>query len=364
MLTAIVVDDTGSLAVLTDKVDSLLDHTLVADVRVISTAAAPDTFVGGSWVQGTSLIAALEEAISTTPSKRILIISSALAFQSIDLPCLVGEIETTPAIEHLCAIPITEKGPLDLPDLTPENFIATIRNTDIWPFLCVATTRAACRTAIGAGTESIPEFITQALIRAVADGDAVRASSAITAAVPSNIAEALGELSPAAKARCLTAAVDAMNIEELYPNHPWIDFSKESAAAAYHSLAALFLRYGDADAALQSLGCSELLEESPRYFALKGLIQEARGEILDAVANMVTSLQCYEARKVPSEKHYLSFEPRDLEIINSRLVDGLTALNTRDNELAIASFSEAVFNFDGFYAEHGVQQAGKPTKDS
>jgi hypothetical protein len=150
-----------------------------------------------------------------------------------------------------------------------------------------------------------------------------------------------------------------MNIEELFPQHAWREFSKESAAAAYHTLAALFLRFGDADAATQSLQCSERLEESPRFFALLGLIQQSQGETLGAVANFVSSLQCYEARKKDDGKHYLTFKPMDLELINSRLVDGLNALNKRDNDQALTHFSEAVFSFDSFYAQYGVQPLPK-----
>jgi tetratricopeptide (TPR) repeat protein len=150
-----------------------------------------------------------------------------------------------------------------------------------------------------------------------------------------------------------------MNIEELFPQHAWKKFSQESAAAAYHTLAALFLRFGDAEAAVQSLQCSERLEESPRFFALLGLIQQSQGETLGAVANFVSSLQYYEARKKDDGRHYLSFKPENLEIINSRLVDGLNALNQRDNDRALTHFSEAVFNFDPFYAEYGVQSLQK-----
>jgi hypothetical protein len=150
-------------------------------------------------------------------------------------------------------------------------------------------------------------------------------------------------------------ATDGLNIEELFPQHNWKLFSKESAAASYHSLAALFLRFEEPEAAAQCLACSEKLEESPRYFALQGLIQQAQGETLGAVANLVSSLQCYEARKTTDGKHYLSFTPSNLEVIKNRLAEGLDALNKRDNTRALASFSDAVFSFDSFYSDHGVR---------
>jgi predicted oxidoreductase len=40
-------------------------------------------------------------------------------------------------------------------------------------------------------------------------------------------------------------------------------------------------------------------------------------------------------------------------------VDGLDALNKRDNARALTHFSEAVFNFDPFYADHGVRSLSK-----
>jgi tetratricopeptide (TPR) repeat protein len=169
----------------------------------------------------------------------------------------------------------------------------------------------------------------------------------------------IATLSDEALARILKATVDAFNIEELFPNHNWISYSQESAAASYHSIAALFLRFGDSESAAECLDCSERLEESPRYFALQGLIHKQKGETLGAVASFVSSLQCYEARKADNGKHYISFKPGNLEVINSRLVDGLNALNKRDNDGALTCFSEAVFNFDPFYAEHGVLSSGK-----
>ena len=42
-----------------------------------------------------------------------------------------------------------------------------------------------------------------------------------------------------------------------------------------------------------------------------------------------------------------------------RVVDGLEALNKRENDRALTHFSEAVFNFDPFYAEYGVQSLTK-----
>ena len=72
---------------------------------------------------------------------------------------------------------------------------------------------------------------------------------------------------------------------------------------------------------------------------------------------MVSSLQQYEVRKTNEEnKHYLTFTPEDLELINSKLNAGLEALNRKDNEAALGCFAEAVFGFDNFYSTNGVDR--------
>ncbi len=149
-------------------------------------------------------------------------------------------------------------------------------------------------------------------------------------------------------------AVAECNIEELYPNHAWKEHEKESLSSCYHSLAAIFMRLGDFDAARECLNISEQFEDSPRLLALRGIIAAAQGRALEAVANMVSSLQQYEGRKKNDGEHYLTFTPSDLETINTDLKDGLDALNRRDNEKAFEYFSKAIFNFDSFYREAGI----------
>jgi hypothetical protein len=243
--------------------------------------------------------------------------------------------------------------------MSPDGIIGSLANFEHWPLLCMATTRVTLSELKESSASNYTELLAQALIVSMGDGDDIRVSSSITPFISNAMSDEISKLSPNSRANLLRATVEAMNIEELFPQHAWREFSKESAAAAYHTLAALFLRFGDADAATQSLQCSERLEESPRFFALLGLIQQSQGETLGAVANFVSSLQCYEARKKDDGKHYLTFKPMDLELINSRLVDGLNALNKRDNDQALTHFSEAVFSFDSFYAQYGVQPLPK-----
>ena len=151
------------------------------------------------------------------------------------------------------------------------------------------------------------------------------------------------------RAEALKAFTAIIPIEELFPNHAWETFQAESLAACYHVLAAYFIKLGDLESAEDCLQQSEPLEASPRTLALRALISQRHGETLGAVANMVSSLQQYEQRKNPTTAHYVSFQPKDIEVVNVNLKDGLEALNRKDNAEAFNKFSEAVFNFDGFF---------------
>ncbi len=359
MLTALVIDDISSQSAVSDKVQSLTDVGSIAEIIVVSKDEQPSSLPSAIWVKGDTLVDAFHKAVSLAASKRVLVMSSALQVESQDLSRLVAEIETSPMVQHTIVCPHSELGELELPQMSPDGIIASLSNFEQWPLLCVATTRVTLSDLKDSPASTYIELLTQALITSMGDGDDIRASSSITPFISSATCRGIAELSDGSRANLLRSTVEAMNIEELFPQHAWREFSQESAAAAYHSLAALFLRFGDPDAAIQSLQCSERLEESPRFFALLGLIQQAQGETLGAVANFVSSLQCYEARKKDDGKHYLSFKPNNLEVINSQLVDGLNALNKRDNDRALTHFSEAVFNFDPFYAQYGVQSLPK-----
>ena len=154
----------------------------------------------------------------------------------------------------------------------------------------------------------------------------------------------------------LKVAIETLEIEDLFPHHAWSYHQEESLAACYHTLAATFIRLGEYAAAEECLNQSEAFEDSPRSLALKGLISKLHGETLGAVANMVSSLQQYEQRKKEIGIHYLNFKPQDIEVVNFRLKEGLEALNKRDNNAALNKFTEAVFNFDSFYADLGLDK--------
>jgi hypothetical protein len=359
MITAIVIDDTGSTGAVLDKALMLEEVTLVAETLIVSVDPKPESFQVGRWIEAETLALGLLHANQIAAAKRLLVMSASITIDSPDLSRLVAEATNAPSVEHIYVSPSNIKGPIQLPDLTPGSIINSIATNQTWPLLCVATNRLTLGANSSDDATTVTELLLRSLIRASAAGDSIRCSSSSEIILSGAMLRALCELDTSALARTLSTAIDAMNIEELFPNHAWQDHSQESAAAVYHSLAALFLRFGDIESANQCLAHSERLEESPRLFALKGLIQHTQGETLGAVANMVSSLQCYETRKVPDGKHYISFKPKNLEIIASRLVDGLNALNRQDNDKALTHFSEAIFNFDSFYSEHGVQSLEK-----
>lgn len=361
MHSAIVIDEGGTQAAIADTTQLLSDVNAFADILVVSTRKSPEDFSVGMWIAADNLIEAMNQAVAIAASKRVLVVNSALAFNLIDLSKLVPEIENRSVLEHVIVTPTVNGVLSDMPEFTPEGIVTSLSNFEVFPLLCVSTSRHALSAVCSMQVESITELLAKALIFSISDGDSVLTRSKISPLVSQQILNELCTLSNQAKARCLQLAIDGMNIEELFPRHNWQIFSSESAAASYHSLAALFLRFQDPDSAAQCLACSEKLEESPRYFALQGLIQQAQGETLGAVANLVSSLQCYEARKSETGHHYLNFQPTNLEIIKTRLAEGLEALNKRDNTQALASFSDAVFSFDSFYSEHGV---AKPLKSN
>jgi hypothetical protein len=342
MHSAIVLDEAGTQSAVIDTVELLNDVKTFADIIVVSTKQAPANFSKGLWVTGESMVEAFNNAASMAASKRILIVSSALVFNFTDLSKLVAEIDKNGVLEHIIVAPRAHGEMVDMPDIRPETIVWSLNRCDIWPLMCVATSRYALNTVKPSYAQSVTECIAQAMIQSITDGDNVRISTVISPLVNASFMESTCVLSPEAKARCLKVAVDGMNIEELFPNHNWGTYSEESAAASYHELTALFLRFQDPASAAECLDCSEKLEET-----------------LGAVANLVSSLQCYESRKTNDGKHYLTFTPTNLETVQSRLAEGLEALNQRDNERALASFSDAVFTFDSFYNEIGLTNPGK-----
>ena len=356
MHTAIVLDESSSQSSVLDTAQLLSDIRAFADIIIVSTAEAPENFTLGLWMTATTVTKGLAEAIATAASKQVLVVSSSLAFNPTDLSKLIAEIGEVRPLEHILVAPTTEVGRIAIPEISPETIVQALNDECMWPLTCLATSRRALAGAWSDAIESPNELLLQALIKSIADGDSVRVIDAISPAISLARAESTSRLSDAARARCLQVAVDSMNIEELFPNYNWALYSQESAATAFHTLSALFLRLGEPELAMECLACSEKLEESPRYFALQGFIHAAQGEKLGAVASLVSSLQCYETRKEEDKSHYLHFAPQNIEVVKTHLEQGLDALNRKDNDTALRSFSDAIYCFDDFYQDLGIKR--------
>lgn len=237
----------------------------------------------------------------------------------------------------------------EVPHLRADNVINYLSSEEAIPAACFEVSASVIQDI--AEAQSRKELFLLATLQTVAKGEQlVRSNTLITAEnaaqeIPSN-----REI-----AATIKQAIDLFNIEDLFPNHPWEQHEEESAAACYHTLAALLLKFGDNTHAQECLALSDRLEDSPRALALRGFVAMKQGETLGAVANLVSSLQQYETRKEDSKEHYLSFSPVNLEQVNSDLVSGLDALNRRDNAAALNFFAQAVFGFDGFYKELGLE---------
>ena len=238
---------------------------------------------------------------------------------------------------------------IELDESSPEGMLHALTNDNAIPTACVAIRSSLLPRSEMPEGETSSEILAQLMIQVIGTQETTARGEVIVSAPADSC-----QLSDKSRAVCLKTLVNASNIEDMFPRHDWNTHEKESAAAAYHSIAALFIRLGETESAMDCLRLSDQLEDSPRSLALKGLIASDRGEILGAVANMVSSLQQYELRKKENEIHYSQFQPTDLEVINENLNAGLQALNKRDNQRALNHFAEAVFNFDPFYSKYGV----------
>ena len=231
-----------------------------------------------------------------------------------------------------------------------DGVIESLASGDVIPTLAFTIPSESAAKISTENINTIGELFLRACILAASEGDAIETGETV------NSISADVTLIPKKEqsASALQFAIANSNIEDLFPNHAWEQHGGESAAASYHTLAALFLRFGDKESAKECLRCGDQLEDSPRALALKAIIAMDSGETLGAVANMVSSLQQYELRKTNDGTHYLNFAPHDIEVINVNLAAGLEALNRQDNETALSHFADAVFSFDSFYQDLGV----------
>ena len=246
---------------------------------------------------------------------------------------------------------------IDLPDLAIDSVVQFLSNGEKLPLLCCCFPANLLEKLNLHDADTACECLASVLISAVTAGMPLVHSS-VTLKLPETFDAGGIRLTTAATGRLLRQTLDLCNIEDLFPEHPWSAHQGESAAASYHTLAAIFIRCGDYEAANNCLSLGDTFEDSPRSLALKGFIAKERGEVLGAVANMISSLQQYELRKRnDNNEHYLSFKPVDLQIINTSMRDGLSALNKRDNDAALNCFTQAIVNFDSFYTDLGIDSS-------
>ncbi len=286
----------------------------------------------------------LNDAISTAGSDNIIIANASAPLSNMQLEKLAAH---SCSDNEIIYISNNELAKEEINSLDTESLLNTIIARSALPVSAILIKKQSVRRLLAGDAESFAEAMAEIFTRAIADGMLFNYSGHLE----TDISEE--ELTNSSCARCLSIMVNTMTIEELFPLQAWKEHSGESAATSYHTLAAYFMRFDDYVNADECLQLSEQFEESPRALALRALIAFNKGETLGAVANLVSSLQQYEERK-KSTTHYVKFNPQDIEIINSSLVSGLDALNKRDNQKALDFFAKAVFNFDGFYAQHGL----------
>lgn len=304
-------------------------------------------------VKGDNIASEVTQATQRSSCNTFIMLDAGLQLNTTNFNQITSFINSQPH-NSFRYFPLNSSGETyDIEDTSAENLVNLITGSTALPLLCCGFSRSILEKAGELRGTSTSEIAAEIMICAIAQGEMVSAASE---EIPVSL-EILAQtcLTNTSRSRLLRRVVDSCNIEDLYPNHPWNAHQKESAAACYHSLTAIFLRLGDLQTAGECLSLSDNFEDSPRSLALKAMIAQQQGETLGAVANMVSSLQQYELRKSNEDgSHYLSFKPNDLEVINESLKSGLAALNKRDNETALQHFSAAVFNFDPFYSQHGL----------
>lgn len=319
-----------------------LDHPSVSDSTILANA------------NGTSVAQQLINAAGQTKGEWLLIVDGRLSPAAEDLGQLIELVDNSTADLVYTTYQIADEI-FELPYMEIDNLIPTLSSITSWPLGIIALRRSLV-ASMDTQADEPSAIVGRLLIAAIANNHPTEKYSNIIQATSTATTDEL-LASDRTIAAMLGEAVNACNIEELFPNHAWQTHEQEAAAACYHTLAALFLRLADLDSARECLSFSDQLEDSPRSLALKGLLSMESGETLGAVANMVSSLQQYEVRKTNRDnQHYLTFIPTDLEQVNRRLHAGLAALNSRDNETALSHFTEAVFSFDSFYTETGLDR--------
>jgi hypothetical protein len=356
MITVIVIENGASQSSLQKTVGAVAaspsDNIIVIGSRPEGLESAHVEFISPN---GESMSDMLRNGVTRAKHERILFVDARSRIDSRQLIALMNSTNGRLGAVAYASLEISGEC-VSMPEMAVETLVSTLTTQTSWPTIFVTMKTAfAQRFLINSTGATLGDVLAEAMIQATIEGEEVERLNSQVEISSFDIASTNCELTNERTAALLKLTVNNCNIEDLFPQHAWKEHQEESAAAAYHSLAALFIRFGDSESALECLKLSDQLEDSPRSLALKGIIAFDRGETLGAVANLVSSLQQYELRKKSDGSHYLSFAPNNLERINSNLNAGLQALNKRNNEAALEHFAEAVNDFDTFYTEHGVK---------
>lgn len=327
-------------------------------LQILSLAAGSASSIEGAHVVPASANGTgrrIETAVNMANSSMLLFIDSRVEMSEADGANIIHQVSGMERTIAYAPLAIGQDS-IDLPDLEADRLISSITTTAAWPTAVVAVPKAFMAKMDFSAMTSIPEALASAMTLAACENEAISRMDIELGMPISPESYSACQLTNAEISRALQIAVNNARVEDLFPNNPWSSHSEEAAAAVYHELAAKFLKLSDIASAEECLAHSDKFDEGPRSLALRGIIALIRGETLGAVANMVSSLQQYELRKQnSSDSRYITFSPNNLEVINSNLNKGLEALNRRDNDSALSFFTEAVFEFDPFFRNLGIE---------
>ena len=342
----IVVQDGGTDTGLRDIV-ATLEKTGIESISVYTASFENCSSVAGVFSPAEFTLGdAIKRSLGERDERISIILSSARATPQEIADALKRAEDETTGLNIITAG--TDPVGMDISDITADSIIpALIRNTFNGAAIINVSARLVRSLPEGQPLSNAGGAIFLA-VAAAANGEEISVDASISG---NGMIQALTN---SERADILRYAISECNIEDLFPNHPWHEFEEESLSSCYHTLAAIFIKLGDMESATECLNISEQFEDSPRLLALRGIVASSQGRTLEAVANLVSSLQQYEERKKNTGDHYLSFAPGDIEIINVDLKDGLEALNQRDNQRAFECFSKAIFQFDTFFNEIGI----------
>lgn len=343
MLSIIIAQNRASAAALERTIEA-------AQSTGLDTVVLTDSSSSSERGEGVFSAQRLADEMKASTSQRCIVIDARLAPSNADLQTAVGAISRVRSAS-MSYIPLrSQRGIVDIANLKTDSLVDFLAQSPQWPVMCVGLDRGLAQQIQSINIDNLSELLATLMVMATVDNMVVAAAS-----TPMRMGEQKSmALSGEALARITSSLIANCNIEDLFPNHPWSNHSEESAAASYHALAALFVRFGQMDSATECLRLSDSLEDSPRSLALRALIAERQGEMLGAVANIVASLQQYETRKNNDGSHYLSFNPENEAIMSTELEAGLSALNKSDNSLAYRHFSKVVFGFDPLFRSVGL----------